>query len=157
MSQQFSEHWSRWIKASCAKHFSGISDETKFFVEGFVRDTENLPDWVEFRIDGPFIKEHTRESWELAIEINVLISVTEGVDIYRQEVIVGRVTELFLDCIRVYRYGNGPDDDQTELGCLELRKPSNREKLTVSNFGKLRPDTQLTQASVEGHYLMFLD
>ncbi len=153
----YSEHWHRWITASVAKHFAvGLEPrEIKLFVEGFERPSEDLNEWVELRIDGPFTEEMTRGVWRLDIEINVLICINEDAHAYRTQIVSGIITKLFERCIDVYKYGDEEDDDGTQLGCLVLRTDG-RNKIVPSNFGKVRPDTRHLQSSVEAHYQMDL-
>ncbi len=150
---EYNSNWSRWVKSSCARHFKDCN--SNYFVEGFERDTNGLPEWVEFRIDGPYLKESTRGQWKLNIEINILISVTGGQDSYRIERIEGDVTKHFLDCLEIYKLGQDEADDGSLLGCFKLVQQG-RDKIIVTNFGKLKPDVNLYQKSIEGHYQMFL-
>lgn len=151
---EYNSNWSRWIKASTARHFKPT--DIPYFVEGFERTTESQSEWVEFRIDGPYVKEMTRGSWKLNVEINLLISVPGGKDAYRIERIEGDVTKHFLDCIEVYKLGQDEADDGTLLGCFKMIQ-TGRDKIIVTNFGKLKPDVNLYQKSIEAHYQMFLN
>lgn len=156
----FNENWERWCRISIIKHFvAGVTvDElTKYFIEGFERATDSEPHYVEIRIDGPYIKEHLKNQWRLYFEVNILCVAQEDYeDAYMINRLTGRVGSLFNDNIHVRRYGTGPEDDLGEVGCLML-VPRAAEKVQTSYFGKIRPDTRIIQASVEGHYQIFLD
>lgn len=149
----YSEHWDRWIKASVAKHFKPCNEN--IFVEGFSRNTEKLKDWVEVRMDGPYIRETTKGMWHVQIEVNLLVVVNEQENAYRMEELKGKVARRFLSCLNIYRLGEKEPDDNTLLGNMRLAMHG-KERLTLTNFGKIRPDTNQYQASVEGHYDMFL-
>lgn len=161
----FNQNWERWCKISIIKHFEkGISPEqgnaegSYFFVEGFARDTEGRSDWVEFRLDGPYIKQPVRNQFRLYFELNLLVVVQEGnEDAFRINKLTGLVSSLFLDCVEVKRYGVGPEDDDTLLGCLCLVPRPSNERIQVSHFGKINPSVGIYQASVEGHYQILLD
>ena len=161
-----SPHWPRWIHASVLKHFSTIVNvdickpATNFFAEGFERDTVGLRDWIECRVDGPYINEITHGSWMIDVEVNLLICVAtdQNVGAYRPQELTGLGASFFIPCIHVMKYGDCCDDNPAEeLGCLHLKPKSDREKLAINNFGKVRVDTRFTQSSVEGHYTMNLD
>jgi hypothetical protein len=93
----------------------------------------------------------------LYIEINILVNVKQSKDnVYRDSVLQGRFIDLCNDCIDVYKYGTGPEDDQSHLGCLILSSKYG-EKIQTSNFGMRRPDTRLVQSTIEAHYFMYLD
>lgn len=150
-------NWNRWCAISIAKTFQSLDAILPVFVEGFERDTEKLPEFLELRIDGPYISEHARQQWRLYFEVNVLIVVQEeNSNAWRLTELTGHVTNKFTDAIQVLRYGTGPDDDQGILGCLDLVKLPDG-KIKTSNFGKIRPDARIEQATVEGHYQIFLD
>lgn len=149
----FNNNWPRWVKASIAKHFDTNKGDTHLHVEGFERATEGKLDWMELRIDGPYLKEHSKGEWVLNVEINVLLCVMVNAEnAYRMEILTGRVTEIFEQNIFVYKYG----DDSSLLGWLSLQ-PREREKVVISNFGQIRPDTKQLQSSVEAHFRMQLD
>ncbi len=155
----FSSEWERWAKISIIKHFQAISGlaAIQFFVEGFERDTEAQQEYIEIRIDGPNIKEFTKNCWRLFFEVNILIAVQENNEnAYRGSELTGRVSSLFNECIMVKKYGTGAGDDQTHLSTL-IRVNIGNEKIQVSHFGKIQPNTRLIMATVEGHYDMFLD
>lgn len=153
----FDPNWVRWIKASFAKHFDTNKDDTFLHVEGFERATEGKSDWLELRMDGPYLKEHTKGEWLLETEFNILICVMMNAsNAYRMETLTGRVAGICEKCIPVYKYGDTDADDQSLLGYCTLQ-PREKEKVIVSNFGQVRPDTKLLQSSVEAHYKMHLD
>lgn len=153
----YNENWERWCKISIAKHFDAGRGDTQCFVEGFTRDTQELADYIEVRVDGPYTTETSKDKFRLYFEVNILVVVKKGQDAYRINRLTGRINGIFLDCIEVRRYGNGPEDDLTVLGCLKLLIPFGNERLQTSHFGQIRPDTEIVEATVEGHYELRID
>lgn len=154
----FDENWERWCKISVVKHFDNGKGDTSLFVEGFRRATEELADYIEVRVDGPYNRENVKNQWRLYFEVNILVVVKTNPDQdpYRINRLTGRVTGLFTDDICVRKWGNTEPDDLTLIGHLSL-VPRANERIQVSHFGKIRPDTDIVQASVEGHYHIFFD
>lgn len=153
----FNQNWGLWCKKSLNKHFDEGKGDTHLFVEGFPRDTDSLMDYLELRIDGPYIRENANDHWRLYFEVNVLVVVKENhEDAYRIDRLAGRVADLFKPSIEVFKYGDLPDDEGTFFGFLTLM-PRQQERVQTSYFGKIRPDTDIYQMSVEGHYNIYLD
>lgn len=155
--QPYNEHWERWCRISIEKHFQrGVELFTNFFIEGFERDTEALQDYIEIRVDGPYIRENANDQWRLYFEVNILCVAQENnEDVYRLNRLTGRVGSLF-ENILVYKYGQSVEDDERQIGCLRIT-PRAGEKIQTSFFGKINPATRILQASVEGHYNIFFD
>lgn len=150
----YNPNWPRWIMASAARHFKTCN--TNYFVEGFERDTNGKSEWVEFRLDGPYIKETNKGQWTLNIEINLMVVVNASPKkVYRIEEIKGDVISLFLDCLDIYKLGETEPDDQTLLGCMKLIQRG-RDRVIATNFGVVKPDIRQMQSSIEGHYQMHL-
>lgn len=155
----FNPHWERWCHISICKSFDARRQSVKMFVEGFERATEDEPEYIELRIDGPNAQERAKGQWKLSFEVNVLVSCQQNnTNAYRHKELTGLVASMFVDNIQVRKYGNGADDDQTYIGTMSLAYPKiGGERVQVSHFGMVRPDTRLMQATVEGHYNIFFD
>lgn len=163
MSQAPPRQLNRWIRASVVKHFrlalkTEFDYETKstVFVEGEERETDELKHWLEIRTDGPYVKKRTLNLYRVRIEVNILANtlMDSHASIYHIDDMQGMVSSLFRNCIPVYRYGNAatdPANDGTLIDTLELRREGG-EEVECTYFGKVRPDTALEQATVEGHY-----
>jgi hypothetical protein len=148
----------RWIFASLSAHFqSGLDAATlPLFIEGQHRATRDLPNFAELRVDGPWMTELSRGYWRLFSEVNILVQVAKDDRFYHQiHDSVGIVANAFENTIGVFRYGDGPSDDQTEVGCLKLQSQGN-ERIQINHFGQIAPESNLLQATVEGHYVMNL-
>jgi hypothetical protein len=150
-------HWPRWIVASVARHFDARRQGLLMFIEGENHE-ENVADYVELRVDGPFILELSRGYFKLIVEVNVfVISARNDEDLYKIYRDCGTVAAAFTGSIDVFKLGDGVDDDQSLLGCLVLiRSGDQREALRVSHFGQISAVTPILRSSVEGHYHMEL-
>lgn len=148
----------RWIAASINKHFDDRKETYPLFIEGMHRDKITEQNQFELRIDGPYIIEECHNLFFYDYEINILVSsLINDTDLYQLHRMLGIVTAAFTD-IEVYRFGNGVEDNQSLLGCLQLKQSSGiREKVQVSIFGQIEPDVKLQQATVEGHYRLTLN
>jgi hypothetical protein len=136
----FDPDWIVSVHKSLAVYFNTNKGDTELFVEGYERDTESLHDYLELRVDGPYIKEYTKDCWRLYFEVNVLITVQQSGNVYRIDELIARVCELLIDAISVSTFDSNGDVDG-HLGCLQIHKERNYK----------------TQVSVEGHYSLFMD
>ena len=152
------KNWTRWVCASILKHCDDIIT-IDTFIEGMDRQTRDQTSLAEIRIDGPWFNEQNRDYWRLYIELNVLVpTVMDDDDLYLHYRNIGDVNMCFQNCIPVYKYGDGPDDDSSQLGCLQLVIDRyDREQIKTANFGQIDKSVQLQQATVEAHFEMFLD
>ena len=154
------KHWQRWIVASVSKHFYDLlnADDFPFFIEGQWRNTRSEDEFFELRVDGPGIAEISNNYFRLYNEINILVQVaqnaTDNHRIYRR---IGEVHVAFTNII-VKKYGGGIDDDESVLGCMNLivHAQGDKENINTAHFGKVNKSLPILQATVEGHYEMFL-
>lgn len=152
--------WARWIKASVSKHFvDAIDGEYPVFIENQHRDTSEFPEFLELRVDGPRLREVSKDCWKLRVEINVLCqAVMNETDYHVIEDMVGLSQSALVAQIPVHQYGNRSGDDNAFLGCLVLLQASeSRDYLEANRFGQIDTRTKLLQSAVEGHYVMDLD
>lgn len=147
--------WPRWINASIYKHFEDRKGDFEIYIEGDERTlTDN--EFVEVRIDGPFIERPHKFLFYLNVQINVLVQAhIDPIDLYKQERIAGIFLKAFTNTINVNKLGDGVFDDGTLLECLHLQRDK-KEGVAMNNFGIIRPDTRITQATIEGHYRLEL-
>jgi len=165
MQRTLTRHLPRWIKASVLKFFQQLVDKDgglhlKFegtpYIDQEGRVVTKLPQWAEFRLDGPFSKEPSNNYWTHRIEVNLLVATNLSTqDFYSHERSVGIIYDAFRTEIPVFRLGNGEFDNQAQLGCFQIQTEE-REAIIVSNFGQIETDIKLTQSTVEGHYRMDL-
>jgi len=150
-------HWLRWTVASIATHFNAAKGAYPLYLEGDERDTDELKNFAELRIDGPFVKTLQGGLFYLDIEVNVLIqSKMDPENLYLGLTVAGVFAAAFVNVIKAYKYGTGNDDDDTLLGCYRLRDTRNDNSIDISQFGIIQKDTRLTQITIEGHYRMEL-
>ena len=146
------ENWPRWIFASVSKHFNDNTDTLDIIYEGQKKSAEfEETDLIEFRMDGPFFFNISKGLWSAKIEVNILIqSAIDNADFHKIYRYVGIVSAAFTPIV-IYKYGDGVDDDDSQIGCFNLIQDT-REVLTINHFGQIDPAKQLLQATVEGHY-----
>jgi len=153
------KNWARWTFASVSKHFDDRRQGLPMYIEGQHRDTREEEDYLELRMDGPTLREVSKGCWKLRIEVNVLISsVFNETDYHRPHQNAGIAQAAFTHTIPVYKYGDGPDDDQSFVGCYTLSQSSTtRDFIELNHFGRIETNTPLVQATVEGHFIMTLN
>ena len=148
----------RWLYASGAKHFAAIAARKNipFYIEGDNRNTHELPEYVEYRMDGPWtIIPAKGERYEY-VDINVLASITQGRNLYRSQEVIGSLASGFTLTIPVYKLGDESQDDGSKIGCLKLRRELDQQ-IEMNQFGIIKPDSRIIQHTVEGHYRLVLD
>lgn len=149
-------NWARWILASASKHFMQLAaaNNLHIFIEGTNRQTDNVPTHFELRIDGPQATELSKGYWQLDAEINLLYKVSLSDDTHASAKVAGILQSGMTD-LCIYRYGDGPADDDTFLGTLSLRQDA-RNPVRLNNFGQIAPELRISQGTVEGSYRMHL-
>ena len=156
-------HWPRWIFASAADYFkqtaAGIN--LPILIEGIdEREADKIRanDHVEFRINGPAVTELSRGYFRLDVDVNLLLTSMMGGQTHNAYDIV-RQAGVFLQAaagpISVLKWGDGPEDDETLLGCLTLRT-GKRDAVRVIHFGQISRDDRLRQSAVDARYQLHL-
>jgi len=157
------ENLPRWVFASVTTHFdTQLSGQGSVFVEGQPRkgfEGSEFKDYFEVRMDGPYFRQLSPLMWISKIEVNILVHSTQDYeDFHRIHQSVGYVANAFTP-VQVYKYGAGDDDDDSLIGCftlIQIPTASTRGWLAISHFGRIDPDNNIVQASVEGHYEAYL-
>ena len=152
----FNSNWERWIRASCAVHFDALRQAVHLHVEGEERFTDDKEQWFELRVDFPRIRQHDDKWYRLYIEMNILCTQVQTDNIYALSSLSGIATSAFTTHIPVKKFGPNVADDESYVGCLTLSTEGNRDQIQVATFGKVRPDTNLSQTTVEGKYYIDL-
>lgn len=159
-------HWGRWIKASVGKYLKqvattadvpsimeGLDDRSPQFMEA--------EDRVEIRVNGPFTNELSAGYYRVHVDVNVLINSAMGnstKSAYVLDDLLGVFHNAMDGALAVYRFGTGPDDDQSLLGCLTPRSgKSDKDDIRTLHFGQLNPTERLKQGMVDARYVMFLN
>jgi hypothetical protein len=153
------QHWPRWLFASFSKHFKDKLAGSTLYIEGQKRATSTIADFFELRIDGPYITEENKNYYRLYTEISLLVSsALNETDYHSLQRLLGKGVDAFTAGVQIYKYGDGPDDDQSLLGCASLlSNKEKRERLQVNNFGIIDRAVNLQQGTIEGHYEMYID
>jgi hypothetical protein len=147
-----SQHWARWSLSAFLKAMDLVKGDYPLYVEGDERTTRLDVNFVEVRVDGPDIDELCKNYFLLQCQLNVLINHKMSVtDLYSPERILGQFQTGFTNTVNVFRVGNGPDDDQSFLGCYQLIGP-----LDTSKFGVVNKDLRVVQLMLEARYKMQL-
>lgn len=148
----------RWIFASASKFFNDtIAGTLPMYFEGQSRRTDNEQDYLEFRLDGPYVQELSKDYFKVEFEINILVvSHTNGNDFHK----LYRDCGIALNCFKpfsIFKLGDGIDDTGDYIECATIpRSKDQREAIRVSHFGKIDPVKPVVQSSVEGHYHFFV-
>jgi len=152
-------NWSRWIFASAIKHFNAHKGDLFLYVEGEHRDTDTENNIMELRVDGPYSTELVQDYFRLYVEINVLIqTVVQGVNLYQHRTNIGVVEAAFTKSMLLYKLGGETGDTGDLVTCLRLESDQRgKQRVQTSDFGIIRPHTELQQATVEGHYEIYLE
>ncbi len=148
-------NWSRWIWASCNQSFDDNKGAYFLFVEGNTPTVDGKEVFLEFRMDGPNIREPSKHYFVFDITINICVQVAmNNYDAHTFQKAFGWAQSMFVSCIPVFRYGNGPDDDQSFLGNFLLINSREIDFVKGLQLGKIDPVTRLMQGTVECRYRM---
>lgn len=152
------KNWQRWVIASIAKHFeTKFGGEIHLYMENEDRQTEGQEHYCELRVDGPSCDQLSPTTYRLDLTIDALVvSIKSSRNGYTHEDKIGLVSSAFTTGIPVFRYGIGVDDDQTELGCLQLLPDVGKDKIVVTRFGQTVPYLRLQEATIEAEYRMLV-
>jgi hypothetical protein len=113
-------------------------------------------DRCEVRITGPFTREVSRNYFQIEVVVNVLFLSRYEEQKNRYAIIqkTGVFQEAMDGPVAVYKYGNGPDDDEHALvGCL-LPVQGRHNAIRVLHFGQINPTDRLKQSMVDASYRM---
>jgi len=144
--------WVKWTHASINKHFEDRKSTYNLYLEGDERVQQDLNEFAELRVDGPFVLQPHKGLYLLDVEINVLIQThMDFKELYKNHIAIGTFLKAFTNRICVYKYGDGPFDDSSLFGSYHL-KPQLNQTIDINNYGIIHQDTRLTQTTLEGHY-----
>lgn len=148
-------NWSRWIWASCTKLFDANKGDYFMFIEGLTRTTDGSEVFLEYRADGPLIREPCKNQFVFDITINLMVQVgINNYDAHAFQKAFGWAQSMFVDCIPVYKYGDGPDDDSSFLGNFILKYSREIDFVHSLQLGQIDPIMRLMQGTVECRYRM---
>lgn len=155
-------NWSRWVWASILNHFSTVAQSIPLpmHAEGVdERDTDDLEtNHVEVRVNGPFVRELSRNYFELHVDVNILLhnfmkeTNESGYDLATWSGIFQTACE---GPINIYKFGGEVGDDSTYVGCLTLRR-GKYDSLRLLYFGQTGRVERLRQSMVDAKYEMHI-
>jgi hypothetical protein len=142
----------RWIKASVYQHITDLSNNAyPIYLNSYQGDST----WAELRMDGPIIENYEFASFRFDVTFNILATCFCGTDEYAIDRMVGILGTTLDNDICLYKYGTGPDDDQSMFGRLQ-QYPSKDRKVDIVNFGLITPDSKFKRSSIEASYTLWL-
>lgn len=149
-------NYTRWITASIFKHIDSNRQGVRLYVEGEVRDTQKYPQWFEARVNGPLARPcGSMDEYIFDVDVDILCSQLFVDDsVYGLQKLLGIAQQILSKDIEIKRYGDGPCDDNTYVGWLQLKG-----KLTgphVHDFGQIEDTTRISQGTVEAGYHLYL-
>jgi hypothetical protein len=129
----------------------------EIFIEGTHKGLPTQTELLEFRMDGPQTRQPNRGSFVLEFEINILVrSYMDDDDFHKMRRNQGKVVAFLAKNHCIYRYGDGPDDDDTLLGTLQLKNRRKNHPVRVNNFGQIEPQYRIEESTVEALYEIHL-
>jgi hypothetical protein len=157
-------NWARWIHASIGKYMKDVaaSANVPVLVEG-IDDRDDTfmsaPDRVEVRVNGPFSQELSAGYHRLYVDVNILVNSMMGEankNAYKLDEILGVFHNAMDGALATYRFGTGPENDSSLLGCLTPR-PGKSDSIRVIHFGQISTTDRLKQGMVDARYVMYLN
>ena len=145
--------WARWTLIAFNKAANAVkTDAYPVYIEGDTRTTALLRNFAEVRLDGPDITEVSKGCFHLDVNFNLLINAkVDPDDLYAIERIIGEFQKAFTNVVECYKLGGGVIDDDSLLGCYELKS-----EIEINKFGLVEKDIRLMQTTLEARYRMTL-
>lgn len=108
--------WNRWIRASIVRAFANLelTGVGKDY-PGVKFDSTGAPAWVVLRLGKPKWQQQSPTVFVAEVDVNVLISVRLGEDVYQGEDISGLLTQWLYTPIELWSYGETTPE---MLGCF---------------------------------------
>lgn len=151
----------RWVSASISDLLRPVIEDDLnlvFWTEGVDFEEQNLfqKDNAVLRVTGPLFFPGSNQD-KYVFEVFVLLTdlfgtTTDAYNLMRQ---TGTVANTLSRPIPVYRYGGGPDDDESLVGCLDIDGNS-REFVRQLNYGVIDKDTRVKQMAVIARYELLI-
>ncbi len=152
----------RWVMASLTDLFKEVSDDLNlhYFVEGV--DEEEPEDFNRnsalFRMNGPDVKLGGGTETH-RLELQILLTNLPNVpseNAYEPYRWAGAFQETMLGPLPIYKYGTGPEDDQSLIGCLEP-DPNILDYVRIVSYGQIDKTSRVRQLSVNGRFVLQLN
>jgi len=152
----FDERWTEYVRRSVLHHFDR-KITIPVYLEGSIRVTKALSDFVEIRMDGPWFSKRSPQEWYLFFELNCLVQHKMDNNIYSIDKVLGEVQAAYTP-IQILDFTGVDFDEDVDLEslprivCVKQSLKSPRPWLETRRFGLIDKDLRLEQAMVEGHY-----
>ena len=152
----------RWVMASMADYFantvnSSISPVPPFSVTGYTLNSHETADHIEMRIIGPHLDDASGGGWQ-QYEVGLSFLMTfrqDGIkDVFTLDRWLGVYGDALRKPINIYKRGDGIDDDESLLGCFQLRKQA-RDLIRVDRYGFMDANVPVQQASIVSSHWMW--
>jgi hypothetical protein len=156
-------NWTRWILASIAVYFKTALDTINLplLCDGIdERELEKMHyNHAELRVSGPFIKELSKDYWEIRVDINILLIYfmqSDENNIYDLQSWCGIIQSAMNGPINIYKYGGEVGDGGTRIGCLRILQGRN-EANRVMHFGQVSRVDRIRESMIDGRFIMELE
>lgn len=149
----------KWVRASTIKYFTDIAsvNSIPMFVESVDErsDSTMRTNHTELRLQGPFIKHPSKDSWKVALIVNILFSrfMEMTGDAYKINEWAGIFMSAMDTPINVYKYGEESEDTGDFIGCLRVKTGRN-DDVGFYDFGTALNDTRVHQAELDATFEM---
>lgn len=154
------ENLPRWIFTSVAWHFKEIADDNNIplFIEGIdERESEDSEqDHVELRLTGPIIKEVSKDYYTFDTVVNFLVTnlmSMSGDNAYKIIDWCGILAYEMNKPLPIYKYGSGPDDDDSLIKCMQVKK-NKSSSVKIFHFGQIDKTSRIRQSEIDASYEM---
>jgi hypothetical protein len=138
--------WQRQIFAIFAQHFQTAATDASLTIHLHGRKvvTQQVAEWVEFRLAGPLFTQVNSREWQVDVTVNLLCKVLmSDSDIYRLEALLGPMSAACSE-------GIGGD---CLTGVCFFDRTGN---IRTTRFGQIDPTSRILMASIEADYMGFI-
>lgn len=154
-----SPHFPRWAHASIAQYLKAVANTNSItsLVEGIEDRTDTFmeaDERVEFRVNGPLTYQPSNNYDIDTIYVNILATSLPGrrtKNRWQHHITIGVFYEALRQPIPLYKLGDGPDDDESHIGCLVVINGRNLG-VRVSHFSQIDPTDRVKQAMITATY-----
>ncbi len=138
-------NWPRRVFIAASKHFQDVADTYPITLHIAGTDYVPIDKYLEFRLDGPIVKQYNNDYYELDYMLEIMWSITMTHDDFHEpQRLIGLITEALTD-ICVY------NEDDSFLGTLIRKNP-----IRTANFGQVNSDIKIMQGTVFADYRICL-
>jgi hypothetical protein len=141
----------RWMFTSITQHVKDLVPNYPLYLDSYTG--ENV--WGEIRFDGPNIENYEYASFKFDVTVDILVTCFCGTDEYLIYTVVGAFATALDNDICLFKYGDGPEDDQSQFGTLQMY-PSKDRRVNIMHFGFITPDSKMKRSSAEASYTLWL-